>query len=86
MRVKFRKGEQREFLNLVINKLNCLSLRGLLQFGFNINYDCLKNYYCERRLMPLDFFNDLCYLSKINNPFKIVYFNDNWGKVKGGKS
>lgn len=87
MRIKFKKGKQREFLNLAIKKLNCVSLRGILQFGLGVSYDCLKNYYVERRLMDKDFFEDLCHLSKINvNDLKIDYFEDNWGQVKGGKS
>tara|TARA_Y100000310_G_scaffold94756_2_gene92513 strand:+ start:2840 stop:3109 length:270 start_codon:yes stop_codon:yes gene_type:complete len=86
MRVKFRKGKQREFLNLVVDKLNCISIRGILQFGFDISYNNLKSYYIERRLLPRDFFEDLCYISKLNtNDFDVEYFEDNWGRVKGGK-
>lgn len=87
MRVKFKKGKQREFLNLAIKRLNCVSLRDILQFGFDISYDCLKNYYNERRLLPKDFFDDLCHISKINKEsFNINYLNDNWGQIKGGKN
>ncbi len=86
MRIKFKKGKQREFLNIAIKKLNCLSLRGILQFGLDTSYDCLKNYYTERRLMDKVFFDDLCHLSKINvNDLKIDYLEDNWGQVKGKK-
>jgi len=86
MRVKFHKGEQRRFLNLVVERLNCVSVRGILQFGFDIKYNCLKNYYSERRLLPEDFFKDLCHISKLNpNDFDIKYLDDNWGKIKGGK-
>jgi len=86
MRVKFQKGNQRKFLDLVIKRLNCVSLRGILQFGLKISYDCLKNYYTERRLMDKGFFDDLCHLSKINpDDMKIMYLEDNWGRVKGGK-
>jgi len=85
MRVLFKKGEQRNFLNLVITKLNCISLRGVLQFGFNISYDRLKNYYTERRSLPRSLFNDLCYLCKINpDKLNVKYLDDNWGKIKGG--
>tara|TARA_B100001971_G_C17904361_1_gene389605 strand:- start:292 stop:564 length:273 start_codon:yes stop_codon:yes gene_type:complete len=87
MRVKFKSGEQRKFLDLVISKLNCISLRGILQFGFDISYSSLKNYYTERRLLPQDFFKDLCYLAKINvNRLNVEYLKDNWGRVKGGKN
>ena len=86
MRIKFKQGEQRKFLDLVVQRLNCISLRGILQFGFDIKYDCLKNYYCERRLFPSDFFDDLCYLAKINKKnLNIIYLRDNWGRVNGGK-
>ena len=66
MRVKFYKGKQREFLDLVVKRLNCVSLRGILQFGLDVSYDCLKNYYTERRLMDKELFDDLCHISKIN--------------------
>lgn len=86
MRVKFKLGEQRKFLDLVVIRLNCVSLRGILQFGFDISYDRLKNYYTERRLLPEIFFKDLCYISKLNiNEFKVDYLEDNWGKIKGGR-
>jgi hypothetical protein len=87
MRVKFRKGKQKDFLDLVIEKLNCVSLRGILQFGLDASYNCLKNYYTERRLMGRDFFEDLCHLSKINaDELNVKYLENNWGQVKGGKS
>lgn len=86
MRIKFKSGEQRKFLDLVVIKLNCVSIRGILQFGFDISYDSLKSYYSERRLLPEDFFNDLCYISKLNpKDFNVKYLDDNWGRVKGGK-
>lgn len=87
MRIRFKQGKQREFLRLVVNRLNCISLRGILQFGLDIKYDCLKSYYCERRLMEDSFFNDLCYLSKLNpKDFNIEFLKDNWGQRKSRKS
>jgi len=87
MRIKFQKGEQRKFLDFVAKRLNCISIRGILQFGFNISYNSLKNYYTERRLLPEEFFNDLCHVSKLNQKdFNVKYLEDNWGRVKGGKS
>ena len=86
MRVKFIEGEQRKFLKRVIESLNCPSLKDLSQFGFDIPYSTLKNYYAEQSLMPESFFKDLCFLSKINeNSLNIIYFNNHWGKAKGGK-
>ena len=87
MRVKFAKRKQRKFLELAKERLNCVSIRGILQFGFKISYDCLKNYYTERRLMPKDFFDDLCYISKVNvNELDFKLIEDNFGQIKGGKS
>ncbi|MFA5174000.1 MAG: hypothetical protein WC438_02355 [Candidatus Pacearchaeota archaeon] len=85
-RILFKKGKQREFLNLVIESTGCISLRGILQFGFSTNYSSLKNYYCERRLLPKDFFESLCHIAKIDmNKLRFSYLEDNWGQVKGGK-
>ncbi len=86
MRVKFEKGKQREFIKKVLEKINYPSLRELIQRGFDVSYCALKNYYSERRNLPLDFFNDLCSISKINKKsikFKIVH--ENFGQVIGGK-
>jgi hypothetical protein len=86
-RVLFKKTEQRKFLVLAIAKLNCSSLRGLLQFGFNISYSSLKNYFTERRLLPENFYDNLCYIAKIDKSlFKIKFLKQNWGQVKGGKT
>jgi hypothetical protein len=86
MRVLFKSGEQRNFLDNAIKNLNCLSLRGLLQFGLIINYNCLKNYYCERRLISQELFLDLCHLMKKDpKKFNVTFLDDNWGKIKGGK-
>lgn len=85
-RVKFIGMSQREFFDLVIERLDAPSLRGLLQFGFNINYSTLKNYYNEDRLMPGDLFNDLCGVARIEaSSLGVEYLESNWGQVKGGK-
>jgi hypothetical protein len=85
-RIRFPLGEQRKFLDLVVERLNCISLRGILQFGFDIPYSSLKNYYIERRLLPLTLFESLCHLAKMDiKVLKIQYVNSNWGQVKGGK-
>jgi hypothetical protein len=82
----FEKGKQREFLNLVVGRLNCISLRGILQFGFDVSYNSLKNYYVERRLMPQGFFESLCHIAKIDKEkLNFRYFSSNWGQIKGGK-
>lgn len=86
-RIKFKHGEQRKFLNLVVERLGCMSVRGILQFGVEVSYDSLKSYYIERRLIPIDLFDNLCYLSKINKK-DLDYFivDGNWGQIKGGKT
>jgi len=86
LRVKFKKGEQRKFLEIVIRNLNCVSLKDILQFGFNLSYSSLKNYYNERRLMRRNLFEQLCYLMKINTSnFMVSYLEEHWGQIKGGK-
>ena len=85
-RVLFKLGGQKKFLDLVVIRLNCVSLRGILQFGFKVSYASLKNYYSERRLLPRSFFEDLLYVAKIDvNGLDIEYVSGNWGQVKGGK-
>jgi hypothetical protein len=84
-RVLFKKGKQREFLDLVVERLNCMSVRGILQFGFDVSYDCLKNYYCERRLIPIGLFESLCHVAKIDrNRLKFKILDGNFGQVRGG--
>jgi hypothetical protein len=84
-RVKFLRGGQKRFLDLVIGKLNSPSLRGVLQFGFDMPYSTLKNYYNESRLLPEDFFDDLCEISGVNKEeLFFEYLGENWGRSKGG--
>ena len=86
-RVIFKSGEQRKFLGLVIKELRCISLRGILQFGFKIPYPTLKNYYIERRLIPKTLFLDICHISKIHpENLNIRYIAGNFGQIKGGKN
>ena len=85
-RVKFYDGEQRKFLDRVVLNLNCVSVRGILQFGVNIKYSTLKNYYIERRLLPSELFEDLCHIAKIEpRKLKVKIIDGNWGQVKGGR-
>ncbi len=84
MRIKLIDISQKKFLDSCIEKLDCVSLRGLLQYGFNIKYDALKSYYSNRRLFPKEFFENLIAITKLDKPeFEIV--SENWGQVKGGK-
>lgn len=84
-RVKFQIGKQREFLRKVLYETDCPSLRALNQFGFDVPYSTLKNYFVEVRLLPKDFFLDLCQIAKINpEDFEVEYLKSNFGQVKGG--
>jgi len=86
MRIRFlREGGQRRFLDLVILKLKSPSLRGLLQFGFDVKYSTLKNYYGGVRLMPKDLVLDFCEVSGVEfGGLWVEEVGENWGKVLGG--
>lgn len=86
MRVKFRKGKQREFLKNVLEKLNCPNLRSFKQFGFEIPYSTLKNYFSESRNLPEKLFEELILISKIDKK-EIEYelLPENFGQIIGGK-
>jgi hypothetical protein len=86
MRVKFRKGHQRRFIQQVLLNIGCPSLRRLKERGFNLNYQTLKSYYSENRTLPEDLVDDLCFLGKIDKKtLNVVYLKDSWGQAKGGK-
>jgi hypothetical protein len=87
MRIKFNeKGKQREFINLVLQSINCPSLRELINRGVSVNYSTLKNYFTEQRLISESFFEELIELSNLNkNNFNFEVIGDNWGQVIGGK-
>ena len=85
MRIRFRKGEQRVFLDMVILKLRAVSLRGLLQFGFDVKYSTLKNYYGEVRLMPKGLVEDFCEVSGVSfDGLDTEEIGENWGQRLGG--
>lgn len=85
MRIKFKKGEQRKFIEEVLKKLNSPSVRELSSRLY-FNYSSLKNYYSECRLIPEIFFENLCLISGINkDKLKFEIIEDNWGQIKGGK-
>ena len=84
--IEFKRGGQRAFLDLMILKLRVSSLRGLLQFGFNVPYSTLKNYYIEARLMPENLVRDFCEVSGVDfEELEVEEVEENWGKVLGGK-
>ena len=85
LRVRFHKGFQRKFIQEILGRVNCPSLRELGR-RLTINYSTLKNYFNEDRCLPESLFNDLCYISKINKEnFNVGYLDENWGQVKGGR-
>lgn len=87
MRVKFNKGQQRKFMDLVIKNSNSPSMRGLLQFGLKINYETMKSYYNENRTIPEDLFYSLCEIGRIEKKkVRVKSLSDNWGRIKGGKN
>jgi hypothetical protein len=86
MRVKFRKGQQRKFIQQVLVNIGCPSLSRLRERGFLINYQTLKSYYNENRTLPEDLVDDLCHIAKIEKRvLKAIYLKDNWGQAKGGR-
>ena len=86
MRVKFLKGMQRRFFDVVVANLNSPSLRALAQFGLKVNYQSLKSYYNENRTLPEDLFNDLLILAKIDRiSCNVRLLKEYWGQTKGGK-
>jgi len=70
----------------VLLKTNCPSIKDFEQFGLGIPYSTMKNYFSEQRLLSKDLFDKLLHLSKINqSSLNIIFLEDNWGQVKGGK-
>jgi len=87
MRVKFVEvGRQRKFILDVLNELGCPSLRAFEQYGLDVSYSTLKNYFVEQRTLPMELFNKMCFLSGIKvDSFEIVFLDENWGQKKGGR-
>jgi hypothetical protein len=85
-RIKFKSNDQRKFLKEVLKALNCPTLKAFDQFGFNIPYSTMKNYFTEKRTLPEQFFNDLISLTKINKTrFQFKVLEENFGQRIGGK-
>lgn len=85
MRVKFEKGEQRDFIKNVLFRINSPSLNDL-STRMDISYSTFKKYFCELRLLPLTLFEDMCFISKINKSgLRFNLIEETWGQSKGGK-
>jgi hypothetical protein len=87
-RIKFLdKGAQRAFLIELLKRVSCPSLRAFEQFGFDVPYSTLKNYFVEARLLPEELFFNFVTLGKFElKNLKFQVLEENWGRVKGGKS
>lgn len=86
MRIKFPHDQQREFMKKVISRINCPSLRELINRGIEVNYSTLKNYYSEERCLSEELFNELIDISGLNrNEFDFEIIDEHWGQVNGGK-
>ncbi len=86
VRVKFKKNMQREFLKEILEILACPSLRELQNRIVGVSYSSLKNYFSERRNLSQDLFLDLCDLIKKDfKSFNVIFLEDNFGQIKGGK-
>jgi hypothetical protein len=85
-RVKFKeKNQQRKFLKKVLVNIACPSIKELSN-RLEIPYGSLKCYFSEKRLLPTELFEKLCFVSKIDfSKEELVFLNENWGKIKGGK-
>ncbi|MEK6890553.1 MAG: hypothetical protein AABX03_00270 [Nanoarchaeota archaeon] len=86
MRIKFKSREiQKKFLREVLIRTKCPSIKDFEQFGLDVRYSTMKNYFSAIRLLPKDLFDNLCHLSKIDpDSFDIELVSDYWGQVKGG--
>jgi len=86
MRIKLGNGKQKEFFDKVLESLGCPSLRELLNRGVGVNYQTLKNYYSERRLLPDSLFEELLRIANLDKKnFNFETVDENWGQVRGGK-
>ena len=85
-RIKFKKNKQKEFLNLVLDKSNCPSVKELSERFLGTSYSAWRNYFSEERLLPLDLFEELCDFSLLKKEdFEFEILEKNWGQIKGGK-
>jgi DNA-binding transcriptional regulator YhcF (GntR family) len=86
VRIKFPNNvDQRIFLEEVMAKTNCPSIRELAN-RVEINYASLKSYFSLRRLLSKEIFDRLVTFAEIDlKKFKFTLIEENWGQVKGGK-
>ena len=86
MRIRFRKGKQKEFIEKVLEATGSPSLRELINRGIDVKYPSLKNYSSERRFLPSQLFEELLNISRLDkNSFSFELLDENFGQVFGGK-
>ena len=86
MRIRFRKGKQKEFIEKVLEATGSPSLRELINRGIDVKYPSLKNYFSERRFLPDKLFEELLNISRLDkNSFSFELLDENFGQVFGGK-
>lgn len=82
MRIKLRKGKQKELIFEAKGNKTWAELSGILSSNEQYLYRELKN---EKRLLSDKMYNNLCRLvGKSFDEFIIEKLDDNWGKSKGG--
>lgn len=87
MRIKFKKGHQRKFIDLVLSKSNCPSLRSIVSRGFDFSYSTWKSYYNENRTLPERLFKQLCLFAELSEKdFEFHVLEEHWGQRLGGKN
>ena len=73
-------------MEMVLERINCPSLRELINRGFDIPYSTLRNYFSEQRNLPETFFYNLLEISKLDKrKINFEVLDENFGRVKGGK-
>lgn len=83
MKIRLKKGKQKELIFLAKNNLTWKSLAEKIDISQEYLCNDLKN---ERILISDKNYKELCSLAKTNfDKYILEMLNDNWGKSKGGK-
>lgn len=83
-RVIFKKGKQKEFLDVAREDTSLKKF--ILKHNLPVNYSTFKKYYTENNSLPLELFEKICRIRKINpRKFEVSIKPANWGAILGGK-
>jgi len=85
-RVKFEKGEQKIFISTATNNLSLKKFCETYGQTINLNYSSFKDYFQERKTLPMTVFQLLCEYSNIDTSkynYKIIPAN--WWQSSAGK-